>query len=526
MNDATHTPSPLDTAICITVFPDVFAREKYPEFVSLNAFAERLRDTRAASKAELPLFSPGSYDRKRTAAKALRHDNNLVELFAVVGDYDGEKLSVDAARAALATVGVCAVVVTSPSHTPERPRWRVICPLSDPLNRARANASGFELAEYHRLASRLAGVFADNIAAESWNRSQGWYIGTVNGAPDHQVHLVLGACLDLLAELDATARPRPKPPVKVRAKRGISRRRAEPIPIPGTEGSPSQTQIPDAALALDVRDALAAITDGEGSHQALVGLAGKLVAQGLPKSTVIDLLTYAADQRPDAGRDAGWQKMRADIPRVVAWAFEKEAISTSTALVPIPVLSSGNGAAPPPPPPPGAGSSAPGARPGPQPGTGRMRGMLRSRNPQFAGNLANVITCLLTRPELLGCVAYDQMALDVSLRRALPDNLALAAPRSWTDVDVSQLQDYLQRECSMGRVGRETVQQGVEAVARDYAFHAVRDYLDGLRWDGTKRADTWLSNYLSVESSDYARGYRPYVANRHGRTGHATRLQV
>jgi putative DNA primase/helicase len=370
--------SPLDAAITITVFPDVFAKTKDPQHVALSAFSAELRDARGPDKYQLKLFSPGSYGSKRTAAKALRHDNNIVELFAVVGDYDGGKVSVDEAVAALEAAGVCALVLTTPSHTRAFPKWRVVAPLSDPLHRARANATGFELADYHKLVSRLAGVFPDGLAAESWNRSQGWFMGTVDGALDHQVCQVPGVCIDLLPALDANARPRPSPPVKLRAKRGISRRRAEPIPLPGVdqaaEGLASQTEIPDDVLALDIQDALAAISEGEGSHDALVRLAGKFAGQGLPETTVIELLTYAADQRPAEQRDAGWQKMRADIPRVVAWAFDKEAETVAAAAAaslpstpgPLP-RTGGNGAAPPPPPPGnGAGTtSGPGPRPGP-----------------------------------------------------------------------------------------------------------------------------------------------------------------
>ena len=36
-------------------------------------------------------------------------------------------------------------------------------------------------------------------------------------------------------------------------------------------------------------------------------------------------------------------------------------------------------------------------------------------------------------------------------------------------------------------------------------FHPVRDYLDGLQWDGTKRIDTWLTTYGEAEDTEYAR---------------------
>lgn len=40
-----------------------------------------------------------------------------------------------------------------------------------------------------------------------------------------------------------------------------------------------------------------------------------------------------------------------------------------------------------------------------------------------------------------------------------------------------------------------------ECLARSY--HPVRQYLDGLKWDGVKRLDTWLIDYAGAEASEY-----------------------
>ena len=44
----------------------------------------------------------------------------------------------------------------------------------------------------------------------------------------------------------------------------------------------------------------------------------------------------------------------------------------------------------------------------------------------------------------------------------------------------------------------------VEAIAAENQFHPVRDWLDGLEWDGVKRVGTWLTYYLGVERSVYS----------------------
>ena len=50
--------------------------------------------------------------------------------------------------------------------------------------------------------------------------------------------------------------------------------------------------------------------------------------------------------------------------------------------------------------------------------------------------------------------------------------------------------------------------------AKRNSFHPVRDYLTGLRWDGTKRLDNWLQACLGAPASDYSRaiGRRSLIA--------------
>ena len=495
---------PLDKGLRITTFSSLAAIERKSQFLSINEFAELLRSTRAATKQELPLFSCCSFGSKANQQKSLRHDNNIRECFGVVGDYDNEHTTLDKAADALRKVNIAALIATTPGHAPERPRWRVIAPLSDPLHHERANATGFGSAEYHKLVSRLAGIFPETLAPESWARAQSWYAGGLEGSTTHQVLALDGDYIDTRPDLDSTARPRPAPPTKVRPKRGISHIRATPIPLPqlpGLEGA----QIPDEAWPLDIQAALSAITLGEASHDALVSLAGKLAAQGVPEGTAVALLTYAAISARRNAVTLGGRSCGLTFHALCGWANEK-------AAEPAPITAqqthSGNGAAPPPPPPPpGSAPGGPsGAPPPPQPQPGNVpRGFMRSRNPKYVGNLANVVTALSIRPELAGCVAFDEMAGGTVLRQPLPGQPAnFTAPRPWHDHDTTHLQDWLQCTCGMTRVGREAVYDGVDAVARATSFHPVRDYLEGLVWDGMPRLSAWLTTYLSVAPSDYA----------------------
>ena len=57
-------------------------------------------------------------------------------------------------------------------------------------------------------------------------------------------------------------------------------------------------------------------------------------------------------------------------------------------------------------------------------------------------------------------------------------------PRPWTDADDTALAEHFNSR-GFKRVGRNLVRDVIDLEARSHPFHPVRDYLDGLAWDGT-----------------------------------------
>jgi hypothetical protein len=110
------------------------------------------------------------------------------------------------------------------------------------------------------------------------------------------------------------------------------------------------------------------------------------------------------------------------------------------------------------------------------------------------GNLFNALLGLRSDPQLRGSFAYDEML------RA--DVMAHAGRRPVTDVDVSAAQEFLQK-AGLERVGKDVMHQSIERVAQEHAFHPVREYLEGLHWDGTPRLDIWLTVYLGTPNTAY-----------------------
>lgn len=70
--------------------------------------------------------------------------------------------------------------------------------------------------------------------------------------------------------------------------------------------------------------------------------------------------------------------------------------------------------------------------------------------------------------------------------------------------DIKMLKGYLSTRHKF-EVSVQAIEEAVTYVAYHERFHPVKEYLNGLVWDGEKRLDAWLSSYLGVEDSPYSR---------------------
>ena len=179
----------LDSPFTITTFTSVRRTTGKECSVTLRDLEALARDTVAQTKEKLPLLKLARFGRERSDRGSLRHDGNVVSVTGIEGDYDGGVLSFDAACAALS--GVLALVYTTPSHTKEKPRWRVICPTSRELPPS----------ERARLVDVLNAMLGGVLSRESWAISQIFYCGHLTDAADFAATLLDGAPIDTLPTL-------------------------------------------------------------------------------------------------------------------------------------------------------------------------------------------------------------------------------------------------------------------------------------------------------------------------------------
>ena len=181
--------------ISFTVFSDLKAFNKKECHKSWDEITDDIQNANQyASKSACPLIKLATFGDQRTAQSSLRHDANVLAVSGIEGDYDGEKVTIAEAAEILTFTGIEAMLYTSPSHTDQAPRWRVLCPLSQE----------YPPQERRRFVARLNGILSGNLAPESFALSQTYYFGHVTGSP-YDTRRVEGRFIDELDELDTNA---------------------------------------------------------------------------------------------------------------------------------------------------------------------------------------------------------------------------------------------------------------------------------------------------------------------------------
>lgn len=130
--------------------------------------------------------------------------------------------------------------------------------------------------------------------------------------------------------------------------------------------------------------------------------------------------------------------------------------------------------------------------------------LLRTREMTPRPLLANVIIALRLAPEWHGVLRLNEFSLEVVATRAFPGRPDVPAGGIvWTDNCDVLLTNWLQHHGISASI--EIVGRAVQAVAEDRRFHPVREYLTGLKWDGTERIDHWLVDHAGAVDSPYVR---------------------
>lgn len=105
----------------------------------------------------------------------------------------------------------------------------------------------------------------------------------------------------------------------------------------------------------------------------------------------------------------------------------------------------------------------------------------------------NLRLILENDPAWKGVIGWCEFSARIFKR--CPPPYANASRGEWTDADDADLRFWLGEHYGIEPKGQDLADP-VQGAARSAPFHPVREYLDGLRWDGVARVDSWLAVYL------------------------------
>jgi len=116
-------------------------------------------------------------------------------------------------------------------------------------------------------------------------------------------------------------------------------------------------------------------------------------------------------------------------------------------------------------------------------------------------NLINTVRILAHHPAWDGVIAFDQFSGRTLKVKAPPTGQGLG---EWSDTDDTELVLWLSENFGVEPAIDKVIMRAVQVTAERNAFHEVRDYLEGLKWDGIPRVDCWLAAYLGAPDSPYS----------------------
>lgn len=136
------------------------------------------------------------------------------------------------------------------------------------------------------------------------------------------------------------------------------------------------------------------------------------------------------------------------------------------------------------------------------------------KNGSLKKTLRNAELIFENDPQLRGLIAYDMFSEQLVLRRTPFWRAADPKPKNedcrnlteyeeMSDIDESYIRLYFEED--YGFDARNVLNDALNITGHKNAFHPIRDYLDSLQWDGTPRLERIFIDCFGVEDTLYAR---------------------
>jgi hypothetical protein len=182
--------------IRFTIFRDRFSRVLTRQESPWHKIAHDFRHhaPEFISKQDCPLISLTEYGDNLSLNGSYRHIENVIRVHGIEGDYDAGEVSPWACYQRMIDLSLKALIVTTPSHVPAAPRWRILMPLARP----------HPIEARRELVERLNGALDGILAPESGTATQCFYVGKVSRTAIHyETHESFGRCIDDAVEIES-----------------------------------------------------------------------------------------------------------------------------------------------------------------------------------------------------------------------------------------------------------------------------------------------------------------------------------
>jgi len=127
----------------------------------------------------------------------------------------------------------------------------------------------------------------------------------------------------------------------------------------------------------------------------------------------------------------------------------------------------------------------------------------KGKEGSFRTTYRNCLNFLNTEKDLMGLFKFNEFSNKTMLYRKPKWDKLWHGQRTLNDNDILQLKNELTTLNFQPSVS--LLNEAVQTHALKNKFHPVREYLDGLIWDGVERVDNFLCEYFSAEDSKYTK---------------------
>lgn len=91
----------------------------------------------------------------------------------------------------------------------------------------------------------------------------------------------------------------------------------------------------------------------------------------------------------------------------------------------------------------------------------------------------------------------------LNLLTGVPEHIVRGKTEQWTDADAASAKMYIEKTYKLR--SEESFRDAFRVIVRERAYHPIRDYIKGIKWDGKTRIEEFLHKWTLCEDTAYTR---------------------